>query len=150
MNTAAYCKIDSSDDEPPPPYSKEDPLPKPAKQSLKIYDPEGYVLHHMKKATLDSHREAGVPEAPVMEEQERIQRNEAELKSMRERERVEAVESEADLLWGSDEEGLELGEGDSGEEEGEEDRDGKNSEDETYHSGDERPGKGSYERVERV
>jgi hypothetical protein len=164
MNTAAYCKIDSSpglsDDETiaPPPYASqltlvesvgeieydqnsafEDSTPSSSsqgmrlpRQPLKIHDKDGYVVFHMKKAFTDSLRMAGVPEAPMTEEQERIMRNEAELRSQREESEREAELAEKDLLYESDDE-EELDLGSSGDEEEEE---------QTGCCGDERKGKG--------
>jgi hypothetical protein len=164
MNTAAYCKIDSSpdfsDDETiaPPPYASQLTLVSPItsterdqnpgpensppssssqslrlpKQPLKIHDKDGYVVFHMRKAFTDSLRMAGVPEAPMTEEQEGIMRNEAELRSEREESEREAGLVERELLYES-EEGEELDLGSSGDEEeveeeeeqGEDERKGK-------------------------
>jgi len=153
MNTAAYCKLDSSPDFSdgetiaPPPYSSQLALVGPPgsiseaesnqhpdsenstpgnssqtmrrpKQPLKIHDEDGYVVFHMRKAFTDSLRVAGVSEAPMTEEQERIMRNEAEMRSEREASQREAKLVEKDLLYESDEEDeLDLGSSEDEEEE---------------------------------
>jgi hypothetical protein len=161
MNTAAFCKIDSSpdfsDDETiaPPPYASQLTLAPPItspesdqnsepensppssssqslrlpRQPLKIHDKDGYVVFHMRKAFTDSLRMAGVPEAPMTEEQERIMRNEAEFRSEREESQREAGMVERELLFESDE-GEELDLGSSGDEDEVEEEEEEQGEDE--------------------